>query len=125
VESQFNRSIPIATTLLVLLLILGMEAARRGREPAPPMDDVAMGRDLYRAVCQQCHNPDPRLDSTTGSPQGPAIAGSSLELLKARVLRAEYPPGYQPKRATKLMPAQTNVDERGIELIHAFLGSFK
>jgi hypothetical protein len=41
------------------------------------------------------------------------------------VLRAEYPPGYQPKRATKQMPAQTNIDERGVEQIFAWLSQFK
>ena len=36
---------------------------------------------------------------------GPAVAQSSRALVEARVLRAEYPPGYTPKRDTATMPA--------------------
>lgn len=60
------------------------------------------GRRVYQANCIACHNPDPARDG----PLGPAVACSSRELLEARVLRAEYPPGYAPKRDSKLMPAQ-------------------
>ena len=42
---------------------------------------------------------DPRTDGSLG----PAVAGASLELLTARVLRAEYPAGYTPKRETRVM----------------------
>jgi len=31
------------------------------------------------------------------------VKGSSRELLEARVLRGEYPPGYTPKRDTAIM----------------------
>ena len=37
------------------------------------------------------------------------MAGSSRELIAARVLRAEYPPGYAPKRETRLMPPQPHL----------------
>jgi mono/diheme cytochrome c family protein len=47
-----------------------------------------------------CHNSDPAKDG----PLGPALQGSSRELLEYRVLRTEYPPGYTPKRNTKVMP---------------------
>jgi hypothetical protein len=36
---------------------------------------------------------------------GPAIKGSSRELLEARVIHAAYPPGYTPKRTTTTMVA--------------------
>jgi len=36
---------------------------------------------------------------------GPDVAGSSRELLEARVLHLSYPPGYKPKRATHVMTA--------------------
>ena len=65
-------------------------------------DLVASGRKAYMANCTACHNPDPAKEGT----MGPAIAGSSLALVEARVLRAEYPPGYTPKRDSTLMPAQ-------------------
>jgi len=62
-------------------------------------DPVARGRSAYLASCVACHNPNPKL----AGPIGPAVAGSSLELLTAKVLRNEYPPGYTPKRATSAM----------------------
>jgi mono/diheme cytochrome c family protein len=55
---------------------------------------------VFVANCVACHNNDPSKDG----PIGPAIKGSSRELLEARVLRNGYPPNYKPKRATKVMP---------------------
>ena len=52
------------------------------------------------ANCIACHNNDPAKDG----PIGPAIKGSPKELLAARVLSMSYPPGYTPKRPTKVMP---------------------
>jgi mono/diheme cytochrome c family protein len=63
---------------------------------------VDLGRRAYLANCIACHNADPTKDG----PIGPAIAGSSLGLVEARVVHAAYPPGYTPKRTTQLMPAQ-------------------
>jgi mono/diheme cytochrome c family protein len=58
------------------------------------------GRAVYVANCVACHNNDPSKDG----PIGPAIQGSSNELLEARVLSTGYPPDYKPKRPTKVMP---------------------
>jgi mono/diheme cytochrome c family protein len=58
------------------------------------------GRAIFVANCVACHNNDPSRDG----PIGPAIKGSSKELLEARVLSTTYPPGYKPKRPTKVMP---------------------
>jgi mono/diheme cytochrome c family protein len=63
---------------------------------------VARGRQMYLAQCVQCHNADPAL----AGPVGPAVKSSSSELLEAKVLRGAYPPGYQPKRPTSVMPPQ-------------------
>ena len=52
------------------------------------------GKDVYQNVCIACHHGDPNRDGALG----PAIAGASEELLLARVVRGEYPPGYVPKR---------------------------
>lgn len=72
-------------------------------EPAP--DDPAAlrsrGQAVYSANCIACHNPDPSMDGGIG----PAIAGSSLALIEARVMRNEYPEGYTPKRDTRAMIA--------------------
>jgi len=62
--------------------------------------DVGKGRAVYLANCVACHNNDPSRDG----PLGPAIKGSSRELLQARVLSTSYPPNYKPKRPTKVMP---------------------
>lgn len=64
--------------------------------------DPKRGRGIYLSACVACHNSDPSKDG----PIGPAIKGSSKELIEARVLRASYPPGYAPKRNTRIMPAQ-------------------
>src|SRR3972149_457927 len=58
------------------------------------------GRRVSRAQSPACHNSDP----SKNGPLGPAIKGSSRELLEARVLRGAYPPGYKPKRGTAIMP---------------------
>jgi mono/diheme cytochrome c family protein len=67
--------------------------------------DSAKGRRVWLAQCSVCHNSDPSKDG----PVGPAVKGSSSELLKARVLRAAYPPGYKPKRDSKVMPARPDL----------------
>jgi len=61
---------------------------------------VEQGRRVYQNVCIACHAGDPAKDGAVG----PAIAGASRELLEARVVRGEYPPGYTPKRAGNAMP---------------------
>ena len=62
--------------------------------------EVKRGRAVFLANCVACHNNDPSRDG----PIGPAIRGSSRELLLARVLGSDYPPNYRPKRPTKIMP---------------------
>ncbi len=59
------------------------------------------GRVIYMTNCVVCHNADPNLPGS----QGPPIAGSSRELVEARVLHLSYPPGYTPKRKTHAMRA--------------------
>jgi len=76
------------------------------------------GASLYALHCTACHNPNPSLDGSLG----PAIKGSALELLEARVLRGEYPPGYIPKRSTHIMQALPLTEEE-VDSLHAFLNS--
>ncbi len=64
-----------------------------------PKDAAEQGRRIYVANCIACHNLDPGREGV----MGPAITGSSLELLEARLLRGEYPDGYTPKRDSTLM----------------------
>ncbi|HXG50778.1 MAG TPA: cytochrome c [candidate division Zixibacteria bacterium] len=93
------RRLAAAAALLTVLGLLISACSREGG-PTAPSSDWAKGRAVYVANCVACHNNDPSRDG----PIGPAISGSSLELLEARVLRTEYPPGYKPKRNTRVMP---------------------
>ncbi|MDB5047924.1 MAG: hypothetical protein JWO30_995 [Fibrobacteres bacterium] len=79
---------------------------------------VQMGRGLYLSNCIACHNANPALDGSLG----PAIKGSGLDLVKARVLHGEYPPGYTPKRATKIM-VKLPLTEANVEDIQAYLAA--
>lgn len=74
------------------------------------------GKRIYQNVCIACHNGNPNRD---GSP-GPAIAGASRELLEARVIRGEYPPGYTPKRPTAAMPRFDYLADQ-IDVLAAYL----
>ena len=51
---------------------------------------------------------------------GPAVAGASLALLEARIMRNEYPEGYTPKRDTEAMIALPYL-EKDLAAIVAFL----
>jgi len=83
-------------------LILASAGVACSDEPAGPRlsDAAERGREVFALICGACHHAkNPFLDGS----QGPAIAGSSLELLEAKVLHNEYPPGYVPKRSTSNM----------------------
>jgi mono/diheme cytochrome c family protein len=67
--------------------------------PQDSAPSASRGGTVYRANCIACHSLDPRHDGVLG----PAVAGSPRALIEARVLRAEYPPGYTPKRETRQM----------------------
>lgn len=74
------------------------------------------GSKVYFANCVACHNADPKKDGVIG----PAVHGSSKELVEARVLKATYPDGYKPKRETKLMVALPQLKDN-IDDLTAFL----
>lgn len=93
-------------------LVIGL-AACAPREPANPLEQ---GRRVYVANCIACHHTDPSRDGSLG----PAVAGSSRELLEARILRAEYPPDYTPKRPTSLMQAMPYL-KADIDALAAYL----
>ena len=63
------------------------------------------GRQVYLAQCTACHASDP----AQNGPLGPALRGSSQELLEARVVRGTYPPGYTPKRPSAVMQPMPHV----------------
>jgi mono/diheme cytochrome c family protein len=89
--------------LVILLGAVGLSACSKDSDPAAQAGkdpDWERGRAVYIANCVACHNSDPSKDG----PIGPALKGSGQELLEARVLTSNYPPSYQPKRPTKVMP---------------------
>ena len=85
-----------AVGALAVLVAAGCGESRKDESTG-----VARGRRVYVANCTVCHNTDPALPGSIG----PAIAGAQRGLVEARVLRAEYPPGYTPKRPTHAMVA--------------------
>jgi mono/diheme cytochrome c family protein len=88
---------------LLVCWALSMNACSKDSDRSSGSDgnsDWQRGRAVYVANCVACHNNDPSKDG----PIGPAIQGSPKELLESRVLRTDYPPGYTPKRNTKVMP---------------------
>ena len=104
---------------VVVGVVVGLGSSSRSPASRAADSAVERGKRAYAANCTACHNPDPTKDGTVG----PAIAGSSLELVRARVLKAEYPPGYTPKRDSHLMPAQPFL-AADVPDLAAYLGSF-
>jgi mono/diheme cytochrome c family protein len=91
----------LAIVLLCASLTFSACSGDSDNSPKASKDpDWQRGRAIYVANCVACHNNDPAKDG----PIGPALKGSPQELVKFRVLRTEYPPGYKPKRDTKVMP---------------------
>jgi mono/diheme cytochrome c family protein len=86
--------------LTVLTAVWLVACSKDSKDSAAKDPDAARGRAVFVANCVACHNNDPSKDG----PIGPAIKGSSKELLEARVLSTSYPPNYKPKRPTKVMP---------------------
>lgn len=109
-------------SLLVLLpaaflAAAAIELAGCNKRETPQGDPlVAKGKVVYATRCIACHSMNPSKDGTLG----PAIKDASLELLKARVIHGTYPPGYTPKRATRIM-VKLPLTEADVEAIHAFL----
>ena len=86
---------------LIVLSAVALALAACAEEGTP----AARGRQVYLAQCIACHHSDPAKDG----PLGPALKGSSAELLEAKLLRGAYPSGYTPKRNTAIMPVQPQV----------------
>ena len=101
-----------------LIAIVAMACSGESEDSGDPA--AARGEKIYRNICVVCHNPNPN----QSGPLGPAIAGSSRELLEARLLRGEYPAGYTPQRNTQQMP-RFEFLEPNLDDIAAFLASRK
>jgi mono/diheme cytochrome c family protein len=83
--------------LVLFALVLTALAGCSGQSGLSP--EAERGRQAFLAHCSSCHSADP----AQNGPLGPAVKGSTRELLEARVLRGVYPPGYTPKRPSAVM----------------------
>ena len=87
----------------------GLPASPPAAAPAASGDAAAgnaeRGRQVWLAQCVACHHSDPAKDG----PLGPAVKGSSRQLLEARVVGAVYPRGYTPKRDSNVMLARPDL----------------
>ena len=105
--------------LSVLVLLVAVRCTRNAAPDISKMSSAELterGKAIYQLNCISCHNPDPSKDGAVG----PAIKGSSRELIEVRVLRAGYPVGYKSKRATQQMPPLPHL-EREIPALAEFL----
>ena len=68
--------------------------------------------------CTACHSANPKTDGLVG----PAVHGSSLELLERKIVHGDYPPGYEPKRKTAQM-TRLPLQKEQIQAIHAYLNN--
>jgi mono/diheme cytochrome c family protein len=86
-----------AGTIAMLCAVTLTALAGCSQEKLSP--EAERGRQVYQAQCIACHNNDPAQPGAIG----PAVKGPSEDLLRAKVLQGTYPPGYTPKRPTKVM----------------------
>lgn len=112
------KVLSIVGAACLLSLVSSCQKNNSASAPLSPLE--ARGKGVYMSNCIACHHPDPSLVGSIG----PAIAGSSLELIEARVLTRSYPPGYKPQRDTEVMPDFPQLKD-DIPGLHAYLNSFK
>ncbi len=112
---------PLRASLLRVALVFSLPglSACGGEADDPAAALARKGQAVFESVCTACHARDPRQPG----PVGPEVAGASLELLQAKVLRNEYPPGYVPKRDTRGMIPLPHL-EADLPAIEAYLATF-
>ena len=126
-EGALAPSRPFGRVFLVLIAF-GITActSKQNEAPQAPLspeakaaaDLLQRGRSIYQTQCIACHNSDPR---RTGA-IGPEVFGANKELLEARIIRGDYPSGYQPKRNTRSMVPLPHLKNE-IDAIHAYLNT--
>lgn len=115
-KTLFSVILPLAGLPLAVLLF-SVAGSCNGNGGEQPQTSAERGGQYFAMLCSACHNVnDPTKDGTLGPP----VAGSSFELLEAKVLRNEYPPGYTPKRNTKQM-VPLPLSAAPLQDLHAFL----
>ena len=119
---DFKRVPTLGTLFFVMILTISCtKETPPPKAPGEKPTEAEMpktGQRIYSTQCVSCHGPDPKKDGALG----PAIFGSSLELIKTRIEGTEYPAGYTPKRTTKVMQPMPHLKGE-IENIHKFLNT--
>ncbi len=110
----------MTSKIFFLLFIISLSACKNADNEVKLTPLEQKGKSVYLSNCIACHNPNPTLAGSVG----PEVSHSSLELLTARIMKAEYPPNYKPKRQSNLMPAMPEL-QNDIPALHAYLNSFK
>jgi mono/diheme cytochrome c family protein len=100
--------------VLAMIALAAAVAACSGQGALSP--EAERGRQVYVAQCTSCHSSDP----AQNGPLGPAVKGSTRELLEARLLRGTYPPGYTPKRPSAVMQPMPHL-AGGLDDLAAYL----
>lgn len=104
------------------LFVLTMLAFAGCKKPetanlSPDEQIKANGRKIYIANCIACHSADTDQEGSVG----PALRGSTFEILKEKLLHGRYPEGYKGKRPISgSMPKYAFSDEE-IRALEAFL----
>jgi len=111
-----SGGVPVSLAIIGMFAAMFAGAVSGCGGSAGPMTPVERGRIVYMTNCVLCHNEDPNLPGN----QGPAIAGSSRELVYDRVMYLTYPPGYTPKQSTHIMRPLPQLVNR-IDDLTAFL----
>lgn len=104
--------------LNIFILLSSLSACKNTETPVALSAIELKGKNIFLNNCFVCHNPDIKRPETIG----PNITGASLELVTARVLRAQYPEHYLFKRKSSLMPAFPEL-EKDLPAIHAYINS--
>lgn len=116
-----NENYEIKNIILLGAVMLSIGSCQKSDLPNRSLSSLeSRGKGVYISNCIACHNPNPTLDGSIG----PAIAGSSLDLITHRVLTRGYPSGYKPKRNSEVMPAFPQL-EKDAPGLHAYLNVFK
>lgn len=108
----------IGQTYMRNLLLLSLVLVACTKKPATPLSPVEEGKKLYATHCTACHSPNPKIDGALG----PAVFGSTLDLLDRRLVHGDYPAGYSPKRSTKVMVRLPFLKDQ-IPNLHAYLNN--
>ena len=89
---------------------------------SPTQAEIDKGRRIYFSNCISCHNKDPNLKGAIG----PEIINVPYEVLESKILTGKYPeklpPGFIPKRKTKLMKPIPKIKD-DIKALHAWIES--